>query len=158
MDALGRETAATSRIQVAQELNRSSSRGSAVLHKSVRTLLGDCAGCRQQVTYYHTERCVRLAVLASRSTGEFAPYGRSLHAESAPGRSPLAHIRSLGSLPAVRPPPLGNTARWDKERPRDSTVVTAGPVDRCPVEFSLAADRRVMHERGTWVRGGGRRP
>ena len=34
MDALWRETTATSRIQLTQELNRSSSRGSAVLHKS----------------------------------------------------------------------------------------------------------------------------
>ena len=36
MDAPWRETTATSRIQVIQELSRSSSRGSAVLHKSVR--------------------------------------------------------------------------------------------------------------------------
>ena len=36
MDASWRETTATSRIQVIQELSRSSSRGSAVLHKSVR--------------------------------------------------------------------------------------------------------------------------
>ncbi|PSP43337.1 potassium channel protein [Halobacteriales archaeon QH_6_64_20] len=35
MNALCRETGATSRIQLTQELNRSSSRGSAVLHKSV---------------------------------------------------------------------------------------------------------------------------
>ena len=39
MDALRRETTATSRIQLTQELNRSSSRGSAVLHKSVSDYL-----------------------------------------------------------------------------------------------------------------------
>ena len=98
-------------------------------------------------------RCARLPfhrrVRSLRSLPTRRERSRAVH----PRSHPFTRVFAAGPTASA-----GDTARWDKERPRDSTVVTAGPVDRCPVEFSLAADRRVMHERGTWVRGGGRRP
>ena len=68
MDALWRETAATSRIQVTQELNRSSSRGSAVLHKSVDP---------RHLAHVFRDRC-----LAALRDGDFLYVNRVVDAHS----------------------------------------------------------------------------